>query len=300
MPILPRIILIMLKITKILLLQLFLLPLSVAQPFDRAPELPQRVRQIVEWQRSRLDGEPHKAAISRFDERGNLIEYTDFRDDDSVFSYTYDSQNRPLQCTEWIEGVEYQTTFQYRPDLHISERSFHDKTYRTCDYFRAGRLVEKKEFARGGELAANHLLWRWTRFHYDGQNRLLREQIDHYAVNGARKGEQLFTEIIRHHYDGRFLLYSQHFNAGESLRMVKYFRYDRQGRLLREIEHYPLEDRLDSTEYRYRGGKLWQRIEESENQRRVLVHVAGRPIRLRSYLDDELIGVVDYAYEYYR
>ena len=43
-----------------------------------------------------------------------------------------------------------------------------------------------------------------------------------------------------------------------------------------------------------------ERIEESENQRRVLVHVAGRPIRLRSYLDDELIGVVDYAYEYYR
>ncbi len=288
------------KLTKILIIQFFLASTSLmAQPFDQAPDLTKPVRQIVEWQRTNLKSTMHKAAISRFDQQGNLLKYSDFRAEDAVFSYAYDSKNRIIRKSERIEGVEHTTSYEYRPGVAISELKFHEKTYRTCIYSKGQKVMEKKEFVKGGELEKKHLLLRWTHFQYNAQNQLLVEKTDHYAVQGRRKGKKIFTEIVRHHYDGKFLTYSQYFNADASMRMVKYFRYNKQGLLKQEIEHYPVEDRLDTTEYLYQNGKLWQKIEESENQRRVLVHVEGRPIRLRTYLDGALTGVVDYAYEYF-
>ena len=286
----------------IVLLSFLLPPAIPAQTFLEAPAADRKVKKITEWHRTDLKAEGKAANTSVYDKKGKLIHYYPTGTPKEQWNnYEYDRRNHLVAKREFFEGTKHQTNCVYPNGQKVCESTFHDKTYRICWYYRGKKLVEKKEFAKGGEMGKNFQVLKRTQYFYNKRQQLKSEKISVYAIQGRYKGQVVGVEKILHFYDPAHHqeIHCQFFNLDKSLRMERFFSYDRQNKLTQTIDYYPLEKRVDTVELKYKEGRLWQKIEERENQKNILVYVKGRPIRLRSYLDGNLVGVVDYAYEYY-
>ena len=127
------------------------------------------------------------------------------------------------------------------------------------------------------------------------------EKIAAYGIEGRRKGKVVTEEKIKYHYDAgkRNLLRVEYFNIDGTLRKERFLTYNPQGKLSQSVDLYHLEKGIETVDYLYQEGKMWQKITERGDQKSVLVFTKGRPIRLRTYLAGKLQSVVDYGYEYY-
>ena len=84
-----------------------------------------------------------------------------------------------------------------------------------------------------------------------------------------------------------------------SIRLIKKYSYDSNGRPQRIIINFPKNGQKKVLEYKYKNGKIWQEIEEIDNNKTVKIYIDGRLIRIRTYQDDKIFNIVDYQYVYY-
>lgn len=280
----------------------YLSPIVKGQAFAEAPKLERKVKEIVEWQRPTLKAKAQVAATSGYDRRGNLIyHYSTETPKTQRNTYRYDSQNRLLEKREYFEGILHHTQYSYRPNLVIAEYTFHDKTYRICDYYKSKNKVERKVFAKGGEMNKSYQLLKRHQYFYHKKGKIKSESKVNYGLKGARKGQEVAEEKIKYHYHPKsgLLNHIEYFNIDNTLRKERFFSYNAKGTLLRTVDYFHLEKEVSTTEYLYKNGVIWQEITEKGDQKSVLVFTGGRPIRLRSYLSGKLQLVVDYGYAYY-
>ncbi len=276
-------------------------PLAFSQAFMNAPKAKKVVKEIVEWHRPNLKVLASKKAISGYDRNGNLIYHYLVEKPQEKNTYRYDGQNRVLEKVEYFEGILHKTFYSYSNKLIVKEHHFHDKTYRICDYFKDKRKVERKVFAKGGEMENKYLLLKRSLFFYHKNDSLKSEKITFYGIQGSKKGKVVSEERIAHHYHsgGRFKSHVEFFDLDNSLRKERHFSYDTKGKLSQVLDYFHLEKKVEITDLMYKEGHLWQRVFQKADQKDVLVFHKERPIRLRSYIGEKINKVVDYGYTYY-
>ncbi len=276
-------------------------PLAFSQAFWTAPKADKVVKEIIEWHRPNLKVLASQKAISGYDLKGNLIYHYLVEKPLEKNTYRYDAQNRILEKVEYFEGIKHRTNYSYSNKLQVQEHRFHDKTYRICDYYKNKKRVERKVFAKGGEMENKYLLLKRNLFFYHKNDSLKSEKIAFYGIQGSKKGKIVSEESIVHHYHsgGRFKSHIEFFNLDKSLRKERHFTYNSKGRISQILDYFHVEQKVEVTDLKYKEGQLWQRIFQKNDQKDVLVFHKKRPIRLRSYMAEKINKVVDYAYVYY-
>lgn len=274
-----------------------------SQAFAAAPKISKKVKEITEWHRPDFKTEATHVATSGYDQKGNLsYHYSKGTPTDKWNTYQYDKQGRLIKKKEFFEDVLHKTSITYKPGVAIKIYSFHDKTYRICDYTKAGKLVERKTFAKGGEIEKpGYILLKRNLFFYNKQDSLIAEQIQSYGFKGRRTGKVVHTEKVKHLYDpaSQLRIQSVFLNHDGTKRMERFYTYNSMGSLKKIMDYYHMEKRVQSVSYLYKKKKIWQQITEKNDQKSVLVFVDGRPLRRRNYLGGKLIKIVDYGYQYY-
>ncbi|MEO1514118.1 MAG: hypothetical protein AAFV95_03870 [Bacteroidota bacterium] len=277
----------------------FLCPvMSWAQPFQKAPKLPKDVRRITEWVRPDFKHKSIKSSISEYDRSGNLVKYYQHDSPDYRQLYAYDAKGRMTESRQGTDSAEVVTFYAYKKDLEIKEERFRGKVLKSMSYYKKGQLVELKNFVKGGELGDKYLLKDRTVYSYNKRDSLQGETYYFYPIPG--KGEAQKRKLI-YLYDPAtgLRLQEKYYDFDKKLRMIRAYHYDGQNRILRVDLQFLRDNTVGSTEYKYKNGKIWQRIENLPHKRSVMVYVDGRLIRNRIYMGGNIFTIVDYQYDYF-
>lgn len=270
-----------------------------SQPYDQAPKLSKKVMRITEWVSPNLNTKPVKGMVSHFDRHGNLLSYTGR---DSSILNTRHVLNSKGQILEKREGEGVNTIvsrFSYNPARTVCDMSFRGKQNRLIYFYDQKRkLVEQKMYSRGLELGKNYQLRERILFQYDKSGKLLSEKCIAYSLNRPREFETR-KKIYHYHPEKKYLTKVINYDFDGSPSMMEDYVYYSDGKLKSMFRSYLKNQRLESIEYLYQDGKLWQRITSEMGSRHVEIFTKGRLIRLRSYHGEGLYRVVDYQYEYY-
>ncbi|MEM9920645.1 MAG: hypothetical protein AAF990_21285 [Bacteroidota bacterium] len=272
--------------------------LALAQPFYRAPELPKAVQRITEWVRSDFKEKSVKNGVSVFDQKGRLVKYYQSDSPSYRHLYIYDDKGRLKTCRQGTESSEVLTEYTYKKNVMVRMERFRGKVLRTIHYYKKGRLVEKKNYVKGGELGDRFLLKDRCIYSYNRIDSLQGELMYFYPIPGKGKPQ---TRKVVYQYDAKTKLRSSdvYYDFDGQIRLKRRYRYDEKGRIA-FIEQDHLRDNSSSQiEYKYKNGKIWQCIETFPYKRSVKVYVDGRLIRNRTYMGEDIFTIVDYQYEYF-
>lgn len=273
--------------------------LLFAQPYEKAPRLPKSVHRITEWVRPSLKTKSVKGMVSEFDRKGNLLSYTS---QDSTILNTRHILNAKGQVLERREGEgpnAILTRFSYQADRMIEESSFRGKQNRVIYFYNKKRqVVERKTYSRGLELGDAYLLRERILFQYNKSGQCINEQIRSYSLNRPNQYETR-KKIYHYHSDKQHLQKVIYYDVDGSPSAVEDYAYYDDGKLKSLIRSFLKNQVIETEEYLYQNGKLWQRITNEMGSRHVEVFAKGRLVRLRSYHGDQLYRVVDYQYDFY-
>ncbi len=275
-----------------------------AQALAKAPNVAkQKVKQIVEWVRFDVDQKAKEGAISEFDKNGNLIAYYNKQElPVKQLVNKYNPQNKLSERIEWFDNDHMITYYVYKKDLQIEEIKFRGKTHKTFFYKNEkNQLIEKKTYTKGLELGDEYQLQERIIYHYNKKDSLTGEKIFTYDLLKSGQSKKYDTAKILHYYHPKSGKRSKslEYDFDGSLINETFYEYDNLKRLVKSIRHYKIENTFESTEIKYKAGKIWQSIKQSPGYKNVKIYVDGRLIRLRSYNESHIIRIVDYQYFYY-
>ncbi len=270
----------------------------LAQPMTQAPELPRKVRTITEWYRTDVEAKGQRGGQSRFNRAGHLIHYKPAKDDYNEQRYYYDGQGRLKRMIEGSEQDSIVTVLWYSKGKIVKEQRFRGKVHRTVQFFRGGKKVEEKSYAKGVELGNRYLLKARVMYNYNKMDSLAGETHYAYPVRGKAKPQK---RKVLHFYDPKSKLRSKtlEYDFDGRLRIESLMAYDARGRLSQLLHSFQEDGSQRLIEYKYKNGKIWQIIDDAQYKKVVSIFVNGRLIRHRSYLGDQLFAIVDYQYSYY-
>ena len=132
-----------------------------AQPFQKAPVLPQKVKKIVEWARPDFSYKAKKISSSFFDKDGKILTYhSEGMEPKSQRVYQYDHQKRLIKQTEGIDVDQEMIRYIYGKRYTTKEKHFRGKVYKEVTFRNEKNMAtEQKMYAKGLELGDSCLLY---------------------------------------------------------------------------------------------------------------------------------------------
>ena len=290
------------NIVSLVLLSFLCTSIADAQPFERAPKTPRKVKQIVEWLMTDLEGKATKGSTSYFDEKGNLISY--YHEDDSIedrIVRRYDSKNRVVESKDG-SGIESRTsTYTYQKDQITELTTYKTSAYKKIQYFNPKKQpLEEKTYVKGEGIGEQWVLKDRIVYTYNAKDSLKGEMyyshLNLYGGKGTNKRKTL------HFYDPTTKLKSKtiYYDFDHSVRIRTNYEYTKDRKISKITHHHMLDDTIHSKEFLYnKDGSIWQIISDSSEKKNVQIFQEGKLIRLRSYMSGNIFLVIDYQYNYY-
>ena len=269
-----------------------------AQPFTALPANVKKVKSITEWFRTDLNAESQRGGTSLFNKQGKLVRYLPARDNYDHQRYYYDQKDRLIRFVEGSETDSIVTRIAIHKNSVSREQYFRGKIHRTITFYKKGKKVEEKSFAKGMELGSRYLLKNRVVYTYNANDSLVGEMHYEYPVRG--RGATQKRKVL-HKYDesSQKRVCTLSYDYDGKLRVETLFAYDAKGRITKILHTYKKDGNQRLIEYKYKNNHIWQIIDDAQYKKVVSVFVDGRLIRNRSYLGGELFAIVDYQYAYY-
>ncbi len=288
--------------TLLLAIGLLYTSIAFAQPFEHAPKTPRKVKKIVEWLKTDLEGKATKGSTSYFDESGNLLSY--YHDDDTIddrIVRRYDGQNRMIESKDG-SGIESRTsTFSYQKDQITELTSYKTSTYKKIQFFSPKKkILEEKTYVKGEGIGEKWILKDRIIYTYTSKDSLKGEMYySHLNLHGGKGANKRKT---LHFYDPDTQLKSKtiYYDFDKSIRIRTTYDYTKKRKISKITHHHMLDDAIHTKEFLYRkDGSLWQIISNIGEKKNVQIFQEGKLIRLRSYMSGNIFLVIDYQYIYY-
>jgi len=223
-------------------------------------ELVGPVRSLREWD-VLTNGRRKLSSIESYDQNGNLITYTAYKDDGGIL---YGDKNNYDTTGRLLETRTVHSPFTYLPDRKVRVydnrgNMIEVKGFNSADsplggelygYDSQGNMIEERNYLIGSHLVYNNHL---TRHAYDAKgNEIGREQYV-YEDNGIRPDEfgmGYQKQVFLNDKDGRPVL-TRYLKSDNSLVRTETTKYDRRGNTIEEIEQSVASGPLRRVSYSY-------------------------------------------------
>ena len=281
----------------------FIARTTKAQPYQELPGFDRKVHKIIEWVRPDITMPSKEGFTSEYNKQGKLIRH--FHKDQGVEAgqdFQYYPSGSLNKATDHSMSNPLEINYFESDGKFIEEKSFRGKIYRAI-YFKTkkGKILERKQYVKGGELGTGFLLRDRTIYEYNPKDSLIKMVEYHHALDRPSRNKKIFTRKTFYEYDSKSGKRSKvtAYDFDESVRMTLNLQYDKKQRLTTAYYEYPADQSYREITYKYKANNIWQIIDESPLRKIVKIFVDGRLIRQRSYTGKELFSVVDYQYVYY-
>lgn len=279
-----------------LLLSYFLVCGMFGLTMAQTKQAKRKVKQIVGWGKyTKAQKKSQKFFAREYNSQGKLLREQDFRlyvDN----SYVYNKQGRLTRVDGYAGETSFVKSYKYAQKVMTEKlKTPDDKVVTTHTYFnKKGKKAEEKVYDA-------KVLYKRVVYNYNKQDSLIGEM--HYIYTGKNRRNY---QVI-HSYDRKSQRKIRRNEYDSNKRIIEQtnYQYNQQGKLLKVVKVFPqrkMSDYNTTTEYKYKGGHIWQIISKSNNEQyeSYKVFKDGILVRTKKYEKSKLIELVDYQYVYFK